>query len=174
VRAAGLIVLTALALAASPAVAQKTKTSAAIPAALAALETCEIFAKGDVLALEAAAEAGWDAYEETAESPFIRSYSASRDYAGFGYADMFSLVETYPTQTLGYCRIDLNEPIGNGAAVIAAIAELDRYEGEVTTNDEGDFASLAGENSLLMTLWNEYSFVIQLTILTPKNATASE
>jgi hypothetical protein len=173
VRAAGLIVLTALALTASPAVAQKTKTSA-VPAVLAALETCELFAKGDVLAVEAAAEAGWDAYEDNAESPFIKSYSASRDYPGLGYADMFSLVETYPTQTLGYCRIDLNEPMGNGSAAIAAIAELDRYEGEVTTNDEGDFASLAGENRLLMTHWTDYSFVIQLTILTPKTSTASE
>ncbi len=173
-RAAGLLVLGALALAASPAFAQKTKSSAAIPAVLAALETCETFATGDVLALEAATEAGWDAYEETAESPFIKSYSASKDFPGVGYADMFSLVETYPDRTLGYCRIDLNEPIGNGAAAIAAIADLDRYEGEVTTNAEGSFASLAGDERLLLTHWSDYSFVVQLTILTPRGPAASE
>lgn len=159
---------------ASPALAQKTKTQAAIPAVLSTLEICETFAKGDVLALEQATDAGWDAYDDTPESPFIKSYSGSLDVEGFGYVDLFSLVETYPTQTLGYCRVDVADPVGNGAAAIAAIAELDRYDGEVRNTDEGSFASLSGENTLLLTHWDEYNFVIQLTILTPKGASASE
>ncbi len=168
-RAAGLLVLAALALVAQPAMAQgKTKTSSAPSIALGALEMCETFASGDVLALESATEAGWDAYDQEAESPFLRSYAASQDFGGFGYADLFSLVESYPDRTLGYCRIDVSEPHGNGPAAIAAIAGLDRYEGEVRSTDEGTYASLSGPDRMLLTHWDDYSFVIQLTIITPK------
>src|SRR5690606_135057 len=122
----GLALFLGLMLAVTPAMAQgKTKTSGANEA-LAALEVCETFAKGDVLAVEAAIEAGWDAYDQDAESPFIRSYAASREIPGMGWGDMFILVESYPEATLGYCRLDVAEPTGRGEPVISALAGLDR------------------------------------------------
>ncbi|MHA6297234.1 hypothetical protein [Devosia sp. CAU 1758] len=169
----GLAVFLGLVLAVTPAMAQgKTKTSGANEA-LAALEMCETFASGDVLAVEAAIEAGWDAYDQDAESPFIRSYAASREIPGMGWGDMFILVESYPETTLGYCRLDVAEPKGRGEAVIAALSGLDRYQGEVKTENGGSYASLAGTGSgqkLLTTHWDDTGFVIQLTIVTPRTA----
>ena len=172
-----LALLLGLALAVQPALAQgKTKSSPA-DEAVAALEVCETFAQGDVLAVDAAIEAGWDAYEQDSESPFIRSYSASRDMPGIGWGDLFVLVESYPETTLGYCRLDVAEPRGKGAAAIEALAGLDRYRGDVTSESGGTYASLMGtddDNTLLITHWDEVGFVIQLTIITPKAASGGQ
>jgi hypothetical protein len=160
----------ALALCASPALAQKTKSPAA-PQSVAALEVCERFASGDVLAMDNANAKGWDAYATESESPYVQSHSGSREIPGIGYANLFTLLETYPGATFGYCRIDVSEPAGSGAAHIEAISALDRYEGTGETTDAGSFASLRGTDdavqSLLLTHWTETSFVIQLTVITP-------
>jgi hypothetical protein len=169
----GLALILGLVLAATPALAQsKTKTTAA-EEALAALEVCESFARGDADAIDTAIDAGWDAYDEDGESPFIAQVGASRELPGLGWGDIFVLVETYPASTLGYCRLDVAQPKGNGQAVIEALAGLDSYEGEVTSEGAGTYASLSGtgeEASLLITHWDDVGFVIQLTIVTPKSA----
>ncbi len=168
---AGLALLLLPVLAASPAWAQgKTKAPVA-PDAVGALEVCERFAAGDVLAVDDAISKGWDAYAEAGESPFVQNFTASAEIKGIGYADLFSLVEDYPGQTLGYCRIDVASPTGNGTAVIDAIAELGRYEGDVKTTDEGSFGSFTGtgdKGTLLLAHWTPQAFVIQLTMLTDK------
>ena len=163
----GLAIAAVLVLAAQPAWAQgKTKTAPSA-AAIAALEMCEAFAGGGDTLVEDAIAAGWDAYEDDAESPFVRSYSGGRDLPGIGWGDLFSLVETYPGTVFGYCRIDVANVRGDGKAVIDALAGLDRYEGEVLAEDGGHYASLAGGDSLLLTHWDNMGFVIQLTTLTP-------
>jgi mannose-1-phosphate guanylyltransferase len=174
---AALVLTAALALCATPVAAQgKTKgtTAAGVAAqALEALETCERFARGDVLAVDGAIEDGWDAYEETGESPYVRSYGGTKDFPGIGTASIFGLVEEYPQASFGYCRIDVTEPTGeHGAAAVEAIAKLPRYEGATQATDAGDFASLAGaedpDSTLLLTHWTADAFVIQLTIVTPR------
>ena len=174
---AALALFLGLSLAVTPALGQgKTKTSAA-DEAVAALSVCEAFAGGDAGALEAANGAGWDAYDEESESPFITQYSASREIRGMGWGDIFVLVESYPEATLGYCRLDVAEPMGKGEAVIEALAALDRYQGDVTTDASGSYASLSGtgeDQSLLLAHWDEFSFVIQLTIVTPKTAPSEQ
>jgi hypothetical protein len=171
----GLALILALALAVSPALGQgKTKTSAA-EEAVAALEVCEAFARNDEGALDAAIEAGWDAYDEESESPFIAQVGASREIPGLGWGDIFVLVETYPDTTFGYCRLDVAQAKGNGKTVVETLAGLDRYEGEVTTEANGTYASLSGSGeatSLLLTHWDDVGFVIQLTIVTPKSASS--
>lgn len=167
-----------LALCAGPALAQKTK-SPAVPQSVAALEVCERFASGDVLALDNATAKGWDAYETDSESPYVQSYSASREIPGIGYASLFTLVESYPGSTFGYCRIDVTELAATeGAAQIQAIQALDRYEGTGQTTAAGSFASLKGtdENvmALLLAHWTETSFVIQLTVITPTATAETE
>lgn len=167
----GLALLVALVMAAQPAMAQgKTKVSVA-DEAIAALELCEAFARGDVLATDEALAAGWDASEQDGESVFIRSYEASRDMPGLGLGDVFVLVEDYPDRTLGYCRLDAVYADVKARTAVEAIAGLDRYAGETRTDAAGTYASLKGsgsEDSLLMTHWDDLGFVIQLTILTPK------
>lgn len=168
---AGLALIAALALCVTPAVAQGKTKAGAVPQGVQALEMCETFAAGDVLAVEAAIEKGWDAYEETAETPFVKSYSGSKELPGIGYATMFALVEDYPQNTFGYCRVDVTEVTGNADNEVQAIQSLDRYEGQVIQNGDGNFASLTGitdKNRMLLTHLAEGKFVIQLSIITPK------
>ena len=78
---------------------------------------------------------------------------------------------------LGYCRLDVAEPRGKGAAAIEALAGLDRYRGDVTSESGGTYASFMGtddDNTLLITHWDEVGFVIQLTIITPKAASGGQ
>jgi len=171
-----LAISAALLVCATPAVAQgKTKSAPAGAAeAVKALEVCETFARGDVLATQSATEQGWDAYEQASESPFVKSYAGGKDLAGIGPANLFSLVETYPQGIFGYCRVDVSGPTGSkGAAVVRAIATLPRYGGDVRATDAGDFASLQGignTGTMLLTHWTADAFVIQLTIVTPRAA----
>ena len=173
----GLALFLGLVLAATPAMAQgKTKTSVA-DEAVAVLDLCETFARGDAGAVDAAIDAGWDAYDDESESPFIAQYGASREIPGMGWGDIFVLVESYPDTTLGYCRLDVAQPRGKGGEAIEALAGLDRYQGEVTQEGQGSYASLAGtddENALLLTHWDDVSFVLQLTIITPKTAPSEQ
>ncbi|KKB07341.1 hypothetical protein [Devosia chinhatensis] len=164
----GLAIVVILALAAHPALAQGKTKVAPNAGALSALQTCQTFANGDETAVDAAISAGWDAYEQDAESPFVHSYGAEREVDGLGWGDLFALVETYPDRIFGYCRIDFVEARGNGKAVIDAIAGLDGFEGEVKAMDGGHYASLVGGDSLLLAHWDDAGFVIQLTTITPK------
>ena len=164
----------ALALCAGPALAQKTK-SPAVPHGVAALEVCERFASGDVLAVDDARARGWDAHEAASESPYVRTYSGSRELPGVGLANLYALVEDYPGTSFGYCRLDVAEPaVAEGAPEIAAIEALDRYEGTTRTTEDGSFVSLRGTGdaapSLLLAHWTDSSFVIQLTMITPTAA----
>lgn len=176
---AALAVTVALALSITPAVAQgKTKGTPPIGAAAAALEIvtiCEEFVRGDVLAVDDAIGKGWDAYEATGESPYVTNYNAHKDIPGIGSADIFVLREDYPNSTLGYCRMDVIEPQGiHGNDAIQAIQNLDEYEGQAQQISDGSFASLTGtggdNNMMLLAHWSKESFVVQLTVITPKAA----
>ncbi|MCR6671673.1 hypothetical protein [Devosia ginsengisoli] len=172
---AGLALIAALALCATPVVAQGKTKPGVEPQSVQALEMCETFAAGDVLAVEAAIEKGWDAYDDGGESPYVRAYSGSKDLPGIGYASMFALVESYPNLTFGYCRIDVSDVTGNADGQVQALQNLDRYEGEAIQNGDGTFASLTGttdKNRLLLAHLAQDTFVIQLSIITPKATTA--
>ena len=172
---AGLAAIAVLALCVTPVAAQGKTKPGVVPQSVQALEMCETFAAGDVLAVEAAIEKGWDAYDDGGESPYVRSYSGSKDLPGIGYASMFALVESYPNLTFGYCRVDVSEITGNADMAVQAIQQLDRYEGEAIQNSDGIFASLTGKddkNRLLLTHLAQNAVVIQLSIITPKAETA--
>ena len=172
---AGLALIAAFALCATPAVAQGKTKAGAVPQGVQALEMCEAFSSGDVLAVEAAVAKGWDAYPESAESPFVKSYSGSKALPGIGQASMFALVEDYPESTVGYCRVDVSEVTGDASTEVQAIQNLGRYEGQAIQNGDGTFASLTGTDDktrVLLTHVDATAFVIQLTIITPKAETA--
>ena len=177
---AALAVIAAISLCATPAVAQgKTKTPAVADAGAVAVEIveiCEEFSGGDVLAVDDATAKGWDAYEATGEGPYVRTFNAHKELPGIGAADIFVLLEDYPTSTLGYCRMDVIEPQVTGHEAVQAIQNLDRYEGQSIQNGEGTFAHLTGANGdtnrMLLAHWSAESFVVQLTIITPKAETA--
>lgn len=168
---AGLALIAALALWATPAVAQGKTKPGAVSQSVAALEMCEGFALGEATAYDAAVEKGWEAYEDDSESPYVRSYSGGKELPGIGYASMFALVEDYPQNTFGYCRIDVTEVTGDADRAVQDIQALDRYEGQSILNGQGSFASLTGKtdkNRMLLASGTAEKFVIQLSIVTPK------
>lgn len=120
--------LFALALAAScaPALAQGNASSAA-PAASDQADTggpavtspeafkifvdaCTDLSSGDAGAEQRAASAGWTANEGQDTGPFNKVYSGYRNLEGLGEVDIWGAVYTYPTQRLGYCRVDFSDP----------------------------------------------------------------
>ena len=174
---AGLVLITALALCATPAVAQGKAKTPAVPGSVQVLEICESFATNAPDAVEAAIAKGWDAFDQGGESPFIKSYAGSKDIAGLGYANIFVLIESYPDRTFGYCRADVMEPAGNGESLVKAIQQLGTYQGDFVKNEEGSFASLSDtegdQDRVLLTHWTRDAFVVQLSITTPKTETPS-
>jgi hypothetical protein len=174
---AALAIIAAISLCATPAVAQGKTKAGAVPQSVQALEMCEAFASGDALAVDAAIEMGWEAYEDDSDSPFVHSYSGGREIPGIGYGNMFALVEDYPNATFGYCRVDVNEVTGDAQVAVQSIQNLERYEGQAIQNGAGTFASLVGKadkNRMLLTHLADGVFVIQLSILTPKAETEGD
>lgn len=173
---AALLVIAASALCAAPAAAQSKTKPVPQPVSVEVVEICESFALGQADAVDAAIARGWDAYGEAGESPFIKSFGGSKEIAGLGYANFFVLVETYPDRIFGYCRADVIEPSGDGEALVKAIVDLPRYEGDVVEDETGSYASLVDitpdQDGVLLTHWTTNAFVVQLSITTPKAAAA--
>ncbi|GLQ54351.1 hypothetical protein [Devosia nitrariae] len=168
------LLLAALVAATAPAGAQeKTKSKEPVaPLAIELLETCELFASGDVLASATATSKGWDVADATTDNVFVTSYDATRSIEGVGDAELFVLVETYPQLTLGYCRIDINEP--QGEAGVAELDGLERLAGELEENADGTYGAWngaeLGADYMLLSNQDEFSFGLQLTILKPVEA----
>jgi hypothetical protein len=163
-------VLLAALLVTAPAVAQEDKTKSKAPAgpiAVELLETCELFARGDVLASSSATEKGWSVTEAVTDSVFVSSFEGSRTFEGIGDADLFVLVEDYPAVTLGYCRVDISEPQGDVG--VADLDSLDRIWGGLEENENGTYGAWngtdEGQGYMLLSNQDEYSFGLQLTIL---------
>lgn len=169
---AALALIAVSALCAAPAVAQGKAKPAMASVSVQVLEICESFALEQAGAVDAAIAAGWDAYEETGESPFIKSYSGSKEIAGLGFGSFFALVETYPDRVFGYCRADVIEPSGDGEALVKAITDLGRYAGDVVQEGAGSYASLVAtapeQDRVLLTHWTPNAFVVQLSITTAR------
>jgi hypothetical protein len=167
-RAAPLIVA-GLALLAAPVAAQeKTKTKQpAAPIAIELLELCELYADGDVLATTTAGEQGWQASETETDSIFVRSFDATRTIEGIGDAALFSLIESYPQLTLGYCRIDIASPQGDVG--VAQLDTLERLTGDLQVTESGTYGAwngtAEGRDYLLLANQDEFGFGLQLTLL---------
>lgn len=171
---AGLALIVALTACVTPVVAQGKVKRGGEPPAVAALHVCEKFAGGDVLAVENATALGWDAYVQKAESPYVQSFGGSREFPNLGRADLFSLYETYPETTFGYCRIDMIDVSGDGLAAFQSILDLGSYVGDTTIQDDNHYASLTGKDDpsrQLLAHWAGGSFVMQLSIVRSKPKT---
>ena len=70
------------------------------------VSTCTDIAGGDPKAFDRANDAGWVPNETPDPGPYSTIYSGSRGVSGYGEVDIWASVQTFPTQRLGYCRID--------------------------------------------------------------------
>ncbi len=153
-------------LAATPTFAKsKPNASDSVPRAVEFLEVCEKFASGDVLVVEWASELGWDAKEGDSGSLYARLYNANRYIEGVGDVALVALIEDYPTQTLGYCRIDIVAPAGTIG--VLNLNELPRLTGTIRTTSDTDYGSWEGAESgrdyLLLASQDPNNFSLQLT-----------
>ena len=70
---------------------------------------CTEVAGGVPNARDDAASAGWIADDPTDSGPYVQIYSGYQELAGYGSIDVWSSLETFPTQRVGYCRVDFGD-----------------------------------------------------------------
>jgi hypothetical protein len=73
------------------------------------IDSCTAIAKGDAKARDDAAAKGWQADDPTDTGPYVQIYSGYQELAGYGSVDIWSSFESFPSQQLGYCRIDFGD-----------------------------------------------------------------
>lgn len=73
------------------------------------LKTCTDVSSGDPKAYDRATADGWTPDEPAQSGPYRTIYSATKDIAGYDSAVLWGSVDSYPTQRLGYCRVDFGD-----------------------------------------------------------------
>lgn len=73
---------------------------------------CNLAAGGVVDGARQLEDAGWLANEDTDAGPFNTIYSGYRSFDGYGEVDIWGALQVFPTQRLGYCRVDFSDPDG--------------------------------------------------------------
>lgn len=71
--------------------------------------TCRSIAGGSATARDDAQKAGWQADEPADNGPYVTIYSGYQELAGYGSVDLWSSLESFPTQRIGYCRLDFGD-----------------------------------------------------------------
>jgi hypothetical protein len=73
-------------------------------------DTCTDLSSGDLTAYDRANDSGWTPNEQDDVGPYNSVYSGWRNVEGYGEIDVWGSVNSYPTQALGYCRVDFPDP----------------------------------------------------------------
>jgi hypothetical protein len=73
-------------------------------------DVCTDLASGDPAAHDRANDSGWMPSDSAAPGPFNTLYSGYKVFAGYGEVDVWGSVQSFPTQRLGYCRVDFSDP----------------------------------------------------------------
>lgn len=71
--------------------------------------TCASIAGGAPNARDDAQKAGWQADDPADNGPYVTIYSGYQELAGYGSVDLWSSLESFPTQRIGYCRLDFGD-----------------------------------------------------------------
>jgi len=106
---------------ATPALAQDASASASAPDATAAppissadafkmfVDACTDASGGDPTSYDRLNNGGWTPNETDETGPYNAVYSGYRDVDGLGEVDLWGSVQSFPTQRLGYCRVDFSD-----------------------------------------------------------------
>ncbi len=97
------------------------------------LKTCTDVSSGDPKAYDRATADGWQPDEPAESGPFRSIYSGTKDVAGYDSTVLWGSVDTYPTQRLGYCRVDFGD--SDGHIDFNDMQGLDGLTGSVTKPD---------------------------------------
>ena len=72
-------------------------------------DTCTDLSGGDLKAYDRANSSGWTQNEQDDAGPYNSIYSGYRNMDGYGEVDIWGSLNSYPTQQLGYCRVDFTD-----------------------------------------------------------------
>jgi len=73
------------------------------------VDTCTDISGGTEGSYDRANAAGWIPNDADDSGPYNSIYSGSREIAGLGEVDIWGSVQNFPTQRLGYCRVDFSD-----------------------------------------------------------------
>ncbi|HVY51145.1 MAG TPA: hypothetical protein VHA07_06235 [Devosia sp.] len=73
------------------------------------VDACTAIGSGAPDAYDKVKDAGWVPNEPEDAGPYNAVYSGYRDVPGFGEVDIWGSLQSFPSQRLGYCRIDFSD-----------------------------------------------------------------
>lgn len=132
-------------------------------------DTCTSLSGGDPTAYDRANDSGWVPYEAGEYGPFKRVYTGARDFETYGSVEIWGSLETYPSQSLGYCRVDFSDP--DGSFDLNAVTGIGGLAGTVSSDGGNGVWETADKKLLVIGARYEGSVAIEFNVLvgnTPK------
>ena len=109
-------------------------------------------------------QSGWE-LNTPFETPFFTDLSGTRDYDGLGTAYFYGFVESYPSQDLIYCSIDIYDALEDFD--IKAIGDDPSFENKFIETDAGAYGTwqkTEGNTLILVQAYQDhYDFRYQIT-----------
>jgi hypothetical protein len=99
-------------------------------------DSCTDISGGDKAAYDRANNNGWIANDNDDAGPYNSIYSASRQMDGYGEVDIWGSVQSFPTQTLGYCRVDL--PDADNLIDFGQMSKIGGLKGKIEDRGDGN------------------------------------
>ena len=100
------------------------------------VDACTNIIGGAPNAQEHMTDSGWTPNEIEDGGPYNAVYSGFRDVAPYGEIDLWGSVQSFPSQRLGYCRVDFGDT--DNVLDFAAMAGISGLIGSVEARDAGN------------------------------------
>lgn len=100
------------------------------------VDACTLVIGGDAGAQEKMTDSGWTPNEIEDTGPYNSVYSGFRDVAPYGEIDLWASVQSFPSQHLGYCRVDFGDT--DNVLDFAAMAGVAGLTGSIEPRSEGN------------------------------------
>lgn len=100
------------------------------------VDTCTDISGGTEGSYDRANAAGWIPNDADDSGPYNSIYSGSREIAGLGEVDIWGSVQNFPTQRLGYCRVDFSD--SNNVLDFKDMAGVHGLTGSIQPRDGGN------------------------------------
>jgi hypothetical protein len=140
------LLLLCLAASPLPVLAQASSSAPADQASAPALSSAEVLKLivdactqvigGDASGPEKMTDGGWTPNEIEDTGPYNAVYSGFRDVAPYGEIDLWASVQSFPSQHLGYCRVDFGDT--DNALDFAAMTGIAGLTGSIEPRAEGN------------------------------------
>ena len=123
-------------------------------------DVCTDVAGGDPEAYDRAGGAGWQAGDYEDGGPLKSIYSAYRTFEGYEEVSLWSSVETYKTQRLGYCRVDFGDP--NFAIDFAGMTAIAGLSGTLIDDEGYIYGSWESPDGRIMVIGDRRDGVVEI------------